>query len=130
LYFQGGSGYIDDTTGTDVVNGMRRFFSGSNQCEDLFYVDPADDGSDIVLTIWGGCKVGGGSNGVRVYLDDVLVGTCNLQTTTHLTDMASGGAASPGTIALTGISAGKHRLKIKAPTPQPDEVGVSKVVGV
>jgi hypothetical protein len=130
LYFQGGSGYVDDTTGTLNNNGMRQLFSSSNQLEDLFYVDPANDGNNIVLTVWGGIKVGGGANGVRVYLDDVLVGTCNLATTTSLAGMDPGGDPSPGTITLTAVAAGKHRLKVKAPASQPDEVGVSKVVGV
>lgn len=130
LYFVGGPGFIDDTSGTGLVNGMRQLFSSTAQCEDLFFVDQADGGKNVVLTIWGGILVGGGANGVRVYLDDAFVGTCNLQTTTHLTDMLSGGAASPGTITLPAVAAGKHRLKIMAPTPQPSEVGVSRVDGV
>jgi hypothetical protein len=43
--------------------------------------------------------------------------------------MPSGGSAA-STFTLTAVAAGKHRLKIKAPASQPDEVGVSKVVGV
>jgi hypothetical protein len=129
LYYQGGSGFIDDTAGTGLNNGMRQLFSSSSQVENLFFVDPANDGRDITLTVYGGILVGGGANGVRVYLDDVLIGTCNLPATTHLADMASGGAAS-GPFVLPTVSAGKHRLKIKAPVSQPDEVGVSRVVGV
>lgn len=129
LYFVGGSGYIDDTTGTGANNGMRQLFSQTAQCEDLFFVDPADNGNTINITVYGGCKVGGGANGVRIYLDDVLMGTLNLPTTSSLASMPSGGSAS-AQFPLPSVSAGKHRLKIMSPTPQPDEVGVSRVDGV
>mgnify|MGYP003403659327 FL=1 len=122
--------FWDNQFGTFSTNGMQQMFQSSSVLEQLVYV--IADGN-YAMTIYGKCQVGGGVNGVKVYLDDVLLGTHDLFADgSAISTGTSGGSASPTTFALTGLTEGKHRIKfvLKDFGAIPDGLGISRFTTV
>lgn len=122
--------FWDNQFGTFSTNGMQQMFQSSSVLEQLVYV--IADGN-YAMTIYGKCQVGGGVNGVKVYLDDVLLGTHDLFADgSAISTGTSGGSASPTTFALTGLTEGKHRIKfvLKDLGAIPDGLGISRFTTV
>lgn len=107
-----------------VTNGMARLYLSTSYVE--YMVGVASTGN-YVLNLKGKCKVGSGSNGVRVYVDDVLVGSLNLFSDgTGVDTGPSGGTPSPTNLTLS-LTEGHRRIRFTCPASIPDEMGIGRV---